>query len=180
MLYRVYRRGGLFPASWGAFRFIGPKDCRFDHHPQPRGVHKEGILYLATDPVTCLAEAFQDTRIINRGSREPCLASFATAASVRVLDLAHLWPTKAGASMAICAGSRAIARKWSRAIYRAYPQVEGLSYCSAMHGNARSIALYERARLAIPGAAALDAPLTSPTLDALVRSAARTVGYGLL
>ena len=54
--------------------------------------------------------------------------------------------------MAINSGSRAKARKWSRAIYSAYASVEGLFYCSAMHGNRPAVALYDRATSAMPRA----------------------------
>jgi hypothetical protein len=155
-------------------------DCRFDHHPEPTGVHGEGILYCAPDPVTCLAEAFQRTGIINRALDEPYLTAFATVSALRLLDLTKLWSTRAGASMAICTGSHATARKWSRAIYLAYPDVQGLFYCSAMHGHAPSVALYERARPALPGSPQRDVPLNSTSVVTLVGQAADNLMYGLM
>ncbi len=181
ILHRVYKRGGRHPAAWGAFRHYGPvADCRFDHHPDPKGIHDEGILYCAPDPVTCLAEAFQDTGIINRMFEEPYLAAFATVSAVRLLDLTGLWSTQAGASMSIGTGSRGIARKWSRTIYLAYPDVQGLLYCSAMNANAPSVALFERARAALPGSPQRDVPLSSGVVATLLGDAATKLRYGLV
>jgi hypothetical protein len=180
ILHRLYKRGGRYPAAWGAFRHYGPVDCRFDHHPDPKGTHDEGILYCAPDPVTCIAEAFQDTQIINRSFEEPYLAAFATVSAVILLDLTGRWSTRAGASMAICTGSRSIARKWSRTIYLAYPEVQGLLYCSAMNANAPSVALYERARAALPGTPERDVPLSSGAVEALLGDAVTKLQYGLV
>jgi len=180
VLHRVYKRGGRHPSAWGAFRHFGPVDCRFDHHPRPKGVHDEGILYCAPDPVTCLAEAFQDTGVINRVFEEPYLTGFAIASSLKLLDLTGLWPTQAGASMSICTGSRTIARNWSRAIYLAYPDVQGLLYCSAMNANAPSVALFERARASLPGSPQRDVPLTSGAVSTILGDAATKLSYGLI
>ena len=72
--------------------------------------------------------------------------------------------------MAINSGSRATARAWSRAIYAAYPNVEGLRYASSMNANQPAFALYERARSSLPTAAALDLPLAMPALAAPLAS----------
>ena len=71
-------------------------------------------------------------------------------ADLRLLDLTGPWPTRAGASMLLASGPRGRARDWSRQVYAAYPQIQGLWYPSSMHAHARSAALYERARAALP------------------------------
>jgi hypothetical protein len=43
---RVYSASGRYPVRWDTFRRHGPADCRFDHHPSPRGDHpRRGIVY---------------------------------------------------------------------------------------------------------------------------------------
>src|SRR5215467_6858266 len=75
--WRIHFAGGAHPTTWNAFRFFGPTTARFDHHDEPARVQDRGILYVARSPVTCLAEVFQAARVIDRGARQPWLASFA-------------------------------------------------------------------------------------------------------
>jgi hypothetical protein len=151
-LCRTYFRGGNHPSTWSQFRFFGPTQARFDH-PDPRpSVQGKGILYAANSPVTCLAEAFQATRVVDRLAREPWLVTFNLTRELVLLDLTGAWPTAAGASMAINPGPRPRARRWSQAMHAAYPSVEGLLYCSSMHANQPAVALFERAQDAIPPA----------------------------
>ena len=96
-------------------------------------IQRRAVTYLAENGQTCLAEVYQDTRTIDRRRDNPWLVRFETVREVSLLNLTDLWPTRVGASMMINSGSRAKAGKWSRAIYSAYTDVEGLLYCS---GNA--------------------------------------------
>lgn len=82
--------------------------------------------------------------------------------------------------MAIHSGSRAMARSWSRAIYAAYPKVEGLRYASSMNANQPAFALYERARSSLPAAPAIDLLLSTPGLAAPLAAAAIRFGYALV
>src|SRR5580698_813164 len=134
-LWRIYFMGGGHPAPWDAFRFFGPTQSRFDHQDPPPSMQAKGILYTAREAATCLAEVFQVTRVIDRVSRAPWLVGFELQRDVELLDLKGLWPTQAGASMAINSGQRPRAQRWSRAIYAAYANVEGLLYASSMHAN---------------------------------------------
>jgi hypothetical protein len=157
---------------------FGPTGARFDHQPPPAKRHRtRAILYASDSGPTSLAEIFQQTRVIDRFADSPALAAFRLARDLHLLDLTGAWPTRAGASMAINSGSRATARAWSRAIYAAYPHVEGLRYASSMNANQPAFALYERARPALPTAAALDLPLATPALAAPLAAAA--VHFGL-
>ncbi len=178
--WRIYSAGGRYPTAWNGFRFFGPTTCRFDHHDPPAATQAKGILYAADDPVTCLAEVFQATRLIDRWANDPWLVGFDLGRNVEALDLTGAWPTRAGASMAICSGPRPRARRWSRAIHAAYPEVEGLLYASAMHANRASIALYERAQSAMPAAPVFHRALADAALLGRLDAAARTLGYRLV
>jgi hypothetical protein len=178
VVWRVYFRAGSYPSSWNALRSYGPTGARFDHHDEPPAVHPvKAILYGADSGPTCLAEVFQDTRVIDRGRDQPALAAFQLMRDVPLLDVTGAWPTRAGASMAIATGSRKRAREWSRAIYDTYPRLAGIRYGSSMNANRPAFALYERASAALPGAALLDLPLSHPGLAVLLARAARRFGY---
>jgi hypothetical protein len=178
--WRIYYAGGRHPATWRDFRFFGPTLARFDHHDPPPSVQARGILYAAASPLTCIAEVFQATRVIDRGSGSPWLVAFDLVHDVPLLDLTGPWPTRAGASMAIGSGPRARARRWSRAIYSTYANVEGLLYASSMHANRPALALYERARAALPAAPAFHRALLDPALVPRLDTAATALGYRLV
>ncbi len=179
-LWRVYFRSGAHPTLWGQLRSFGPTRARFDHHPAPPRVHADcAITYAAKVVPTALAEAFQDSRLIDRQRGSPWLAGFRLARDVVLLDLTQAWPTRAGASMNINSGPRPRAQRWSRRIHAAYPSVEGLCYSSSMNANAPIVALYERAASAIPPAPSFNRPLSDPALLAALRNAAIRVGYRL-
>lgn len=181
VLWRVYFRAGAHPSRWNGFRSFGPTGARFDHQPPPPRRHRtRAILYASDSGPTSLAEVFQQTRVIDRLAASPALAAFRLARDVQLLDLTGAWPTRAGASMAINSGSRAMARAWSRAIYAAYSHVEGLRYASSMNANQPAFALYERARTSLPAVAALDIPLVTPALAAPLAAAAIRLGYAVV
>src|SRR5262249_15503655 len=133
-LWRIYARGGPHPTTWNTFRAYGPSArARFDHHLPPARGQNRGILYAAAEILPCVAEVFQDTGIVDPRHDEPWLVGFRLTRPVRLLSLRGLWPTRAGGSMALNTGDRARARRWSRTVYEAYPQAEGLWYASAMN-----------------------------------------------
>ncbi len=182
--WRVYFRGGRYPATWDTFRSFGPATGgRFDHHDEPPGEQERGILYAATGAeaaTTCLAEVFQERRSVNLRRDEPWLACFALAADVPLLDLTGRWPTRAGASTAINSGPRPRTRRWSRAIYEAYPVIQGLLYASSMNAGKPAVALYERAGDALPAHTAFNEPLSHPVLLPALRRVAVDLGYSLI
>jgi hypothetical protein len=179
-LWRIYFAGGVHPVTWRDFRHYGPTNARFDHHDKPPHTQTKGILYAAVDPVTCLAEVFQATRTIDRTASAPWLVAFDLTRDVSLLDLMGPWPTQAGASMAISSGPRPRARRWSQAIHAAYPSVEGLRYGSSMHANDPCVALYERARSAMPRAPLFHRALSDPALLLRLNAAATRLRYGLV
>jgi RES domain len=183
-LWRVYFRGGSHPTTWDRMRYYGPLgSARFDHHLDPPMVQDRGILYAATGDdaiATCVAEVFQDTRLVDTRRNEPRLAAFTLMEDVALLDLTGQWPTRARASANINSGPRPRCRRWSGAIYDAYPDLGGLYYASSMNGNEPAVALYERASKALPRSPALNRPLSdAPLLIPLERIAAK-LGYDLI
>ena len=179
-LWRIYFRGGQYPAFWDTFRTFGPTGSRFDHHLPPPRVQSRGILYGALAGPTCLAEVFQQTRVIDRTASAPWLAGFELSERLQLLDLTSIWPTRAGASMAIATGTRPRAQRWSRAIYEAYSQIHGIFYPASMHANSPAVALFERAAGALPPAPVLHRPLVDPALLGALNRAAKAIRYGLV
>ena len=179
--WRIYRAGGEHAVPWSELRHFGPTATgRFDHQePPPHDDPTRGILYVALDIVGALAEAFQDTRTIDRRRQDPWLVGFDLADDLQALDLTRLWPTRAGASQAIASGRRSTAQEWSRAIHRSYQDVGALLYRSAMAGGSRNLALYERAAPVIPTRPALHLPLQHPGLALPLARVASKLGYGL-
>ena len=87
-VWRIYFRGGRHPTRWNRFRRVGPTDARFDHQIElPAADQERAVLYASGDPVTCFAEVFQRTRLVNRRHNEPWLVGFETAAPAPLLDL---------------------------------------------------------------------------------------------
>jgi hypothetical protein len=177
LLWRIFQSAGDHPTAWNTWRAFGPVDARFDHHLDPPRIQQRKILYASLNPGTAFAEVFQRTRVINRRRGQPCLAGFRTARALRLLDLTDAWPTRAGASMAISTGSRVIARQWSRVIYDAYPDLDGLWYGSSMDGNRPCVALYERATDVAPALPELHRLLQDPALRPVVAQAATRLRY---
>jgi hypothetical protein len=178
--FRVYFRGSPYPTTWRAFRHFGPTDARFDHHVRPPRAQERGVLYLATHPRTALAEVFQRRRTINARRGNPWLVGLETVDHLKLLDLTGLWPTRAGASMALSTGPRARTRPWARAAYEAYPDVHGLWYGSSMDSMRGCAALFERAEHALPPAPAFHRALADTALRALLERWAGELNYRLI
>jgi hypothetical protein len=178
-LHRIYFAGGAHPVAWGDLRWLGPTLARFDHHRLPRGRQRRGILHAARDAVTCVGEVFQQRRVIDLHVNDPRYVAFELTRDIDLLDLTGKWPTRAGASTAIHSGNRGRTRKWSAAIYEAFPKVEGLLYCSSMDANRPIVAIYERAEDAIPTHPVAHRSLADPSMRAFVEDAANQFGYWL-
>lgn len=179
LLWRVHFRAGSHPTRWNTFRNFGPTSSRFDHHTDPPRRQRRAILYGAQHGPTCVAEVFQNTRVIDRGLDEPHLVGFRLDHAVTLLDLTGTWPTQAGASMAINSGPRARSRLWSQRIYADYVQAQGLWYASSMNANQPAVALYERARSALV-TLVFDRALADPALTSYLRQVAATFKYALV
>lgn len=182
-IYRIYFRGGRHPGAWSSPRAYGPAPgARFDHHTEPARVQERATMYAATGSdaiATCVAEVFQQSRLVDTGRHSPWLACFTLTREVPLLSLRGKWPTRAGASMNINSGPRPRCRRWSKAIYEAYPQARGLIYASSMNANEPAIALYERAVSAIAASPTLNRPLSDPALLLPLERIASRLGYDL-
>lgn len=140
-------------------------------------------MYAALDGLPCLAEVFQESRIINRFHNEPWLVAFDLARPVNLLDLTGLWPTRTGrASTAISSGPRPRARRWSKSIHEAYPDLHGLYYASSMNAGQPSVALYARAEAvgAIPATPRFHRALSDATWLVALRNAAAALHYAVV
>ena len=183
VIWRIYFRGGFHPTNWKDFRYVGPIDARFDHHVGNEPARQDrAVLYGADDPITCLAEVFQRTRVMNRWHREPWLVGFETDKPMRLLDLTGAFPTRAGASMGLMTGSRSVSRTWARAFHDSFPEIDGLYYPSSMHANRPAMVLNERARDAgvMPDQTGFHRSLGDPAILSILRNAAHALGYALL
>jgi RES domain-containing protein len=188
-LWRVYAQGGPHPGSWNGFRTYGPiMTMRFDPQAPPPGASDRGVMYVAFDIPTTIAETFQATRTINRFRRAPWLAAFDLARDLQLLDLTSGWPTRAGASQAISSGRRDHARMYSVAAYEEYGDVDGMLYHSSMLGRLRApggtalsdgrcAALFDRAWDAIPPTPTIHLPLGHPGLAVPLDRVADAIGY---
>ena len=184
---RIFFAAGAYPTAWDAFRYYGPTASRFDHHlVDAKGrphLQSRGVMYLAAGSESipiCLAEVYQTTRIIDRYSRNPILAGFKLAAPVTLLDLRGTFVTAMGASMAIHSGPRSRARRWAQQLYLAYPDVDGILYCSSMYGNGPAIALFERAQRVIPKRPIFHRELRDPVLANILTETGKKIRYEVI
>lgn len=182
-VWRIYFQGGAHPTTWGQFRSWGPTEARFDHHLLPQRNQTRAILYGAVGEQaagTTLAEVFQTRRLVERTRGLPIWVAFETTDDLELLDLCHTWPTRAGASMALSSGLKSRDRRWSQAIYHAFPHLDGLLYGSSMNGNQPCVALYERARRAMPVCPVFHRMLADPTVLSMLKKACDLVNYHLV
>ena len=184
-LARIYYSRGDHPQIWNQFRHFGSLNSRWDHHlanseGKPE-IQARGVYYAARDAKTCLAEAFQATRLIDRLFKEPWLVVFELSKPVRLLDLTADFATRMGASMAIHSGSRGRARGWARDWYEACPEIQGISYAASMHGGQPAIAFNERALMApfFPAHPLFHRALADDILLNPLKRAASELGYTL-
>ena len=180
-LVRICYARGPHPVAWHAFRAWGPAhNARFDHHLHdasgaPRQQSRK-ILCCARQGITCLAEVFQATRVVNRIDDDPYLCVFTPVRDLRLLDLTRRFATRMGASLAIHSGPRDRSREWARALYAAFDH-DGLLYLSSMDAGAPAIALNERAEDALPAAPLSNRPLSDPLLTDVIDALTHRLGY---
>ena len=180
-LVRIYYASGPHPVAWNEFRDWGPAtNARFDHHlpKDSREPHARSrkVLYCAKQGITCIAEVFQATRVVNRIDNDPYLCVFSPKRELTLLDLTGRFATRMGASLAIHSGPRNRAREWARALYEAF-DCDGLLYLSSMDPGAPAIALNERAEDAMPEAPLSNRPLSDPLLTDVIDAHTHRLGY---
>ena len=196
LLGRIHALTGERSSTWNRFREYGPTGSRFDHHPPPPRIHPtRAVLYAAPalpEPLghglpvlaTCVAECFLERGVIELGRNSPHFVLFRTTRGLRLLDVAGSpWISRAGGNAAISSGLRSTAREWARAIYRHYSgtqAVDGIFYTCSTIPAARSVALWERARDAVPDRPLIHLPLSDPALRAELEVYASDLGLGLV
>ncbi|HEU5475207.1 MAG TPA: RES family NAD+ phosphorylase [Actinophytocola sp.] len=186
-LVRVFAAGGLHRQRWNTFRRVGPlPHARFDPHPfppdgRPAPSPDNGVVYFGLTARTSIAEVFQNTSIVDRSTRRPQLVVLRPSRPLRLLDLAGLWPTRAGASQEISSGPRALTQAWARNIRAAHPDLDGLLYRSSMDSGDPAICLWDPpAASALPANPDVLVPLSHPGLDLPLARICAELNYILL
>jgi len=106
-LARVYFATGERPSRWNSFRHWGPATAsRFDHRltrtPNGQGcAQARGVYSCGPSGMTCLAEVFQQTRVIERATGAPSWAAFTLDRDVLLLDLTGEFANRMGARLGI-------------------------------------------------------------------------------
>lgn len=183
LLWRVHRTVGPHVSPWNELRRWGPAPgCRFDPHPPPPREHSEqGVLYLAGDAPTALAESFGAVRRIDRQTGRPFLTGMHATRGLSLLDLGGTWPTRAGASQALASSPhRAVTQQWARAVRDAQPRLDGLCFPSSMRGGGTCLVLWQPAADALPDRPVFSLPLDHPGLANRLAVLATDLGYGLV
>ena len=180
-LWRVHRTEGEHVLAWNKLRSYGPlPSMRWDPHPglQPSS-GDECVLYAAVDVATSLAEVYQTTRVIDTRAGAPALTAWQPQRRLRLLDLSGTWLLRNTASAALLAAPRSICRRWARAIYTTWPELDGLYAPSTMTGRP-NIVLWNAAADSIPAMPSFSRPLTHPLVWSIAQAAAAEIGYRIL
>lgn len=181
MLWRIHDTVGPHVLAWNELRCYGPAAGRYDPQPRPAGTAPDrGVLYLAVARIeVAVAEVFQRTRRVDVTAGSPWLTGMRLTRSIPLLDLEGVWPTRAGASQALCSGPRPQAQAWAHTIVQAWPDLAGLWYPSSMVGGGSCVALWTPARDALPKVPALSVPLSHPALWEPLAVVCDRIGYRL-
>jgi hypothetical protein len=183
-LVRIFAAAGRHRQRWNTFRYTGPlPHARFDPHPLGAAPtsRDHGVLYFALSTRTCVAEVFQASSIVDRSSRRPHLVVFRPVRTMRLLDLAGLWPTRAGASQEVSSGPKIVTQAWARAIRTAHPDLDGLWYRSSMDSGEPAICLWDPpAGGGLPVTPEVLLPLDYPGLDLPLARICAELNYTLL
>ena len=136
---------------WNTLRTYGPlPSMRWDPHPGPQPISAaEGVLYAAADIATSLAEVYQTTRVIDTRAGAPTLTAWQPQRRLHLLDLSGTWLLRNTASAALLAAPRSTCRRWARAIYTTWPELDDLYVPSPMTGRP-NIVLWKPPRTRYP------------------------------
>lgn len=177
ILWRIHRTQGSHVLPWNALRTYGPLPVmRFDPHPEPTGIHAEGVMYAATTVPAAFAETFQATRMIDTVSFQPHLTAWTPVRALRLLDLTGTWALRNQAAHSLVAASRTTCRAWARAIRSTWPDLDGLWVTSTMTG-APNVVLWNPAATSFPTFPAFSQPLGDPVVRGIAARVAVQVGY---
>lgn len=185
-LVRVFTASGIYPGRWNEFSYTGPlPHRRFDPHPPAPGggvatSPEHGVMYVQLSVRSAVAEEFQAHSIVNRTMWNPHLAVFQPKRTLRLLDLAGLWPTRAGASQEISSGPKAVTQAWARSIRAAHPELDGVWYRSSMDAGDPAICLWDPpAAPVLPDTPQVLLPLDHPGLDLPLARICEELNYTL-
>jgi RES domain len=180
-LWRVHRTEGEHVLPWNKLRTYGPlPSMRWDTHPGPRPISAaEGVLYSAADVATSLAEVYQTTRVIDTRAGAPALTAWQPQRRLRLLDLSGTWLLRNTASTALLAAPRSICRRWARAIYTTWPELDGLYVPSTLTGRP-NVVLWNAAADSIPAMPSFSRPLTHALVWSIAQAAATEIGYHIV
>lgn len=179
VLWRVRRTRTRFPTEWNTFRSFGPMaKARFDPHQPPPHEQAEAVAYFGADWPVCLAEVFQDTRVIDAVTGSPFIAGVRPTRPLRLIDLRGDWPLTVGASHHINTGRKDHCRAWARALRHAWPDADGLTSVGINAGTV--VTLFLPARDSLGPAPAFDRPLADESLEERLATAVESIGYDLV
>jgi RES domain len=180
-LWRIHRTAGEHVLPWNTLRTYGPlPSMRWDPHPGAEPISTaEGVLYAAADIGTSLAEVYQTTRVIDTRAGAPTLTAWQPQRGLRLLDLSGTWLLRNSASAALLAAPRSTCRRWARAIYTTWPELDGLYVPSTLTGRP-NIVLWNAAADSIPTMPSFSRPLTHPLVWSIAQAAAAEIGYHIL
>ena len=177
-LWRIHRTTGEHVLPWNTLRTYGPlPSMRWDPQLGPRaGSGADGVLYAAADVATSLAEVYQTTRVIDTRAGAPTLIAWEPQRPLRLLDLSGTWLLRNTASAALLAAPRSTCRRWARAIYTTWPELDGLHVPSTMTGRP-NVVLWSAAADSIPATPAFSSPHAHPLVRSNVHAAAAQNNY---
>jgi hypothetical protein len=179
VLWRLHRCAGENVVPWNELRFWGPSHARFDPQELPPGPSDRGVSYSSIDIATCLAEVFQDRRTVNTSRGSPYLTAWRPTRIMHLLDLSGTWPIRNGASHLLNTGPYDLCRGWARAIYRRWPDLDGLWHLSAMTGRPE-VTMFTAARDTFPARPLFSRPLDDPGTRGWIVAAADEIGYEVI
>jgi RES domain len=180
-LWRIHRTEGEHVLPWNKLRTYGPlPSMRWDPHPGAEPISAaEGVLYAAADVATNLAEVYRATRVIDTRAGAATLTAWQPQRRLRLLDLSGTWLLRNTASAALLAAPRSTCRRWARAIYTTWPELDGLYVPSTLTGRP-NIVLWNAAADSIPTLPSFSRPLTQPLVWSIAQAAAAEIGYRIL
>lgn len=179
VLWRVRHARGRYPVAWDMFRTFGPvSKARFDPHEPPPHDQDEGVAYLGAGWSVCLAEVFQDTRVVDTRAGDPFITGVQLTRALRLIDLRGGWPLAIGASHHINTGRKDHCRAWARALRAAWPGADGLASVGI---NADTvITLFNPARNGLGDRPVFDRPLADQAIEDELATACEQIGYDLI
>ena len=179
VLWRLHRTAGENVTAWtscGSGDRRTPASTRMSRRPI---CQDRGVTYAALDIATCLAEVFQDRRVIDTARGAPYLTAWRPTRALHLLDLAGRWPIRNGASHLLNTGPHDLCRSWSRTIFSRWPDLDGLWHISAMTGEAE-VTLFTATRDTFPARPLFSRPMSDPGTRGWIVAAAARIGYDVI